>query len=57
MEMERQKAIKELLPLGLHKELLDKLSNAHLFRLHDLIGWASPVYDDNKKKKGIVNDR
>ncbi len=57
MEMEREKAIKELLPLGLHKELLDKLSNAHLFRLHDLICWASPVYDDNKKKKGIVNDR
>tara|TARA_R110002020_G_scaffold333661_1_gene549102 strand:- start:7559 stop:7729 length:171 start_codon:yes stop_codon:yes gene_type:complete len=55
MDKDRNTMIEELLPLGLHRELLDKLSDTHVFDLHKLIGWASPVFVNNKKK-GTVND-
>ena len=49
---------KELLEVGLYPELLDSLSDSHIQRLFELIGWAAPAFyrdqverrKDGKKK-------
>ena len=41
---DRKTMTKELLELGLYPELLDSLSDSHIQRLFELIGWAAPVF-------------
>jgi len=51
---DRKTMTKELLALGLHKELLDGLGDSIIQRLFDLIGWAGPAFierSENGKKK------
>jgi len=51
---DRKIMTKELLALGLHKELLDGLGDSIIQRLFDLIGWAGPAFierSENGKKK------
>ena len=51
---DRKTMTKELLALGLHKELLDGLGDSMIQRLFDLIGWAGPAFterSENGKKK------
>ncbi len=53
-EISRDEMVEDLLPLGLHKDLLDGLGDSMIKRLHDLIGWASPAFkerNDNVKDK------
>ena len=55
---DRKTMTKELLELGLYPELLDSLSDSHIQRLFELIGWAAPAFyrdqversKDGKKK-------
>jgi len=55
---DRKTMTKELLEVGLYPELLDSLSDSHIQRLFELIGWAAPAFyrdqverrKDGKKK-------
>jgi hypothetical protein len=46
---DRETMIKELITLGLHKELLDGLGDSIIQRLFDLIGWAAPAFIERNK--------
>ena len=41
---DRKTMTKELLEVGLYPELLDSLSDSHIQRLFELIGWAAPAF-------------
>ena len=45
---DREVMTNELLKLGLHKELLESLSNQRISELFSLIGWAAPVFEKGK---------
>ena len=55
---DRKTMTKELLEVGLYPELLDSLSDSHIQRLFELIGWSAPAFyrdqverrKDGKKK-------
>jgi len=47
-KQDRETMINELLKLGLHKKLLDTLSNETISELFNLIGWAAPVFEKGK---------
>ena len=45
---DREVMTNELLKLGLHKKLLESLSNRRISELFSLIGWAAPVFEKAK---------
>ncbi len=45
---DREIMTNELLKLGLHKKLLESLSNQRISELFSLIGWAAPVFEKGK---------
>tara|TARA_R100000458_G_scaffold57461_1_gene63703 strand:+ start:1300 stop:1479 length:180 start_codon:yes stop_codon:yes gene_type:complete len=47
-KMEKDELIKELSLLGLHKKLLKVLDKELLLKIHELIGWAVPVFKPTK---------
>ena len=49
--MEKDELIKELNTLGLHKKLLKVLDKELLLKIHELIGWAVPVFKPTKNIK------
>ena len=53
-EISRDEMVEDLLPLGLHKDLLDGLGDSMIKRLHYLIGWASPAF---KERNENVKDK
>jgi len=42
---------KELLALGLHQELLDRLGDNVISEIYNLIGWASPAFHYDKEER------
>ena len=52
---DRKTMTKELLELGLYPELLDSLSDSHIQRLFELIGWAAPAFyrDQVERRKDV----
>jgi len=45
---DREVMTNDLLKLGLHKKLLEALSNRRISQLFSLIGWAAPVFEKAK---------